>query len=71
MGLFDLVASKHVPQDILLRVQSQYNCVCTLYPETKPVKKVGQIICGHGGQFFIDYLVVEVRYHEDSHLQTT
>ena len=56
---FDPVASKHVPQDILLRVQSQYERIRTLEPETNPVKKVGLIVCGHEGQLFIDDLVVD------------
>ena len=56
---FDPVASKHVPQDILLRVQSKYECICTLDPEVNPVKKVGLIVRGHEGQLFIDDLVVD------------
>ena len=56
---FDPVASKHVSQDILLRVQSQYEQIRTLDLEVNPVKKVGLIVCGHEGQLFIDDLVVD------------
>ena len=56
---FDPVASTHVPQYILLRVQSQYKRICTLDPEINPVKKIGLIVCGHEDQLFIDDLVVD------------
>ena len=56
---FDRIASKHVPQDILLRVRSQYKHICTLDPKTNPVKKVGLIVCGHEGEIIIDDLVVD------------
>ena len=56
---FDSVAFKHVPQYILLRIQSQYKYIHTLAPETNPVKKVALIDCGHEDQLFIDKWVVD------------
>ena len=56
---FDHVASKHVPEDMLIRVQSQYKCIRTLDPESNPVKKVGLIVYGHEGQLFIEDLVAD------------
>ena len=50
----------HVSQDILLRVQIQYERIYTLDPKTNPVQKVGLMICGNECQLFIDaFLVVD------------
>ena len=55
---FDPLASKLVPQDILSRVQREYERVCILDHATNPVQKVGLVVCGYEGQLFIDDLIV-------------
>ena len=56
---FDPLASKLVPQEILNRVQGEYERVRMLDPATNPVRKVGLVVCGHEGQLFIDDLVID------------
>ena len=56
---FDPLASKLVPQEILSRVQGEYERVRMLDPATNPVRKVALVVCGHEGQLFIDDLVVD------------
>ena len=53
------MASQLVPQEILSRVQGEYERVRILDPATNPVRKVGLVVCGHEGQLFIDDLVVD------------
>ena len=63
---FDPLASQLVPQEILSRVQGEYERVCILDPATNPVRKFGLIVCGHEGQLFIDGLVVDGEVVEGS-----
>ena len=56
---FDPLASLHEPSSIFERVKSQYTHVCTLDPTLNPIRKVDLVVCGHGGQLFIDDLVVD------------
>ena len=56
---FDPLSSKLVPQEILSRVQGEYERSRILDPATNPVRKVGLVVCGHEGQLFIDDLVVD------------
>ena len=56
---FDPLASQLVPQEILSRVQGEYERVRILDPATNPVRKVGLVVCGHEGQLFINDLVMD------------
>ena len=56
---FDPLASLHEPSRIFERVKSQYTHICTLDQTLNPIRKVGLVVCGHGGQLFIYDLVVD------------